>query len=217
MILFSVLRRLKKDAKTRTEFFLKAGLTINILYAFYNIFTGVKYGSVWFFSVAVYYTMVCLIKFFLIVRGFSGGKRELLNLRTCGVMLLLLNITVSGLIVLMIIQNKSHVYSPWVILWAAGYTIFRITATIVEGIRLHKNINPTMRAVKSLNLTVALTSLFSLQASVLDLTKTESDLKQYLNVFTGSIVGVLVILIALRTILLADRYLRDEKHTIKRK
>lgn len=215
MIIFSILRRFKEDAKARTELFLKAGLSVNVLYALYNIFIGVKYSSVWFFSVAVYYIMICLIKFFLITRGFSGGKRELLNLRTCGVMMLLLNITVSGLIVLMIIQNKSHVYSPWVILWTAGYTLFRITATIVEGIRLRKNMNPTMSAVKSLNLTVALMSLFSLQASVLDRIKIDAALKQHLNVFTGSIVGGLVILIALRTILLAERHFRDKKRRIK--
>lgn len=216
-MIFSVLKRFKADAKARTEFFLKAGLTVNLLYAVYNILTGVKYGSVWFFSVAVYYILICLIKFFLITRGFSGGKRELLNLRTCGVMMLLLNITVSGLIVLMIMQNKSHTYSLWVILWAAGYTLFRILAAIIEGIRLRKSLNPTMRAVKSLNLTVALMSLFSLQASVLDLVKADGVIKQHLNIFTGSVVGVLVILIALRTILLTERHLREKKQDIKSK
>ena len=58
------------DIKKRTELFLRLGLAVNIAYALFNVFTGVFYQSVWFGAVAVYYIMLCFIKFFLLSKGF---------------------------------------------------------------------------------------------------------------------------------------------------
>ena len=59
-----------KNKKARTEIMLRLGLIINVGYAGYNLVTGFLYRSVWFGAVAIYYIMLCTIKFFLLHRGF---------------------------------------------------------------------------------------------------------------------------------------------------
>ena len=98
-----------KDIKKRTELFLRLGLAVNIGYALFNVFTGVFYRSVWFGSVAVYYIMLCFIKFFLLNKGFDNrGTKEYGDLLTCGIMLLILSVAVTVIIYIMIWKTHTH-------------------------------------------------------------------------------------------------------------
>lgn len=199
------------DQRARTELFLKLGLTVNVGYAVYNIFTGVFYRSVWFGGVAVYYIMLCLIKFFLITRGFgrkSGDVKEVADLRICSVMLLVLNLTIAALICQMIWQNKSHLYASSVIYGAAVYTLFRLCAAIYDTVKLKKLDSPTLYAAKVLSLSVALMSVFSFQTSVLDILGVADGLRRGLNIVTGAVVSVTVISLAVRSMFRAQRYLK---------
>lgn len=212
--LFPFTEKYVNDIKLRTELFLKFGLMVNVGFATYNLFTGVLYRSIWFGAVSVYYIMLCLIKFFLIVRGFNRGsdaKKEHRDFLICGIMLLVLNLTITALIYQMIWQNKSHFYSETVIYAAATYTIFRVSAAIFDTLNLRKLNSPTLYASKALSISVALMAFFSLQTSVLDRLGMEESLRRELNIFTGSLVGITVIIVAIRTILRAHGYLKKQK------
>ncbi len=201
------------DIKFRTELFLKLGVIINVGFASYNIFTGILYRSVWFGGVAIYYIMLCLIKFFLIYRGFerkAGDIREIYDFRTCSIMLLVLNLTIAILICQMIWQNKSHLYGESVIYVAAIFTLFRLSAAIIDTLRLRKFHSPTLYAAKALSLSVALMSFFSLQTALLDRINTDMSVKRGLNIVTGSVVGVAVATIALKSLLKAENHLKKQ-------
>ena len=204
--LFPFLEKYLTDVKARTELFLKLGLTVNVGFATYNLFTGAFYRSIWFGGVAIYYVMICLIKFFLIIKGFElspDTPKEYKNLFISGIMLLVLNITITVLVYQMILQNKVHSYSESVIVVSAGYTLFRLSAAAVDTVKLRKLNSPTLYASKALSLSVALMSLFSLQTSILDNIVIDSSLRRGLNIITGSAVVVLVVVIAIRVILKA--------------
>ncbi|MBE6782119.1 MAG: hypothetical protein E7540_05330 [Ruminococcaceae bacterium] len=201
------------DIKFRTELFLKLGVIINVGFASYNIFTGILYRSVWFGGVAIYYIMLCLIKFFLIYRGFerkAGDIKELYDFRTCSIMLLVLNLTIAILICQMIWQNKSHLYGESVIYVATIFTLFRLSAAIIDTLRLRKFHSPTLYAAKALSLSVALMSFFSLQTALLDRINTDMSVKRGLNIVTGSVVGVTVATIALKSLLKAEKHLKKQ-------
>ncbi len=201
------------DIKFRTELFLKLGVIINVGFASYNIFTGILYRSVWFGGVAIYYIMLCLIKFFLIYRGFerkAGDIKELYDFRACSIMLLVLNLTIAILICQMIWQNKSHLYGESVIYVAAIFTLFRLSAAIIDTLRLRKINSPTLYAAKALSLSVALMSFFSLQTALLDRINTDMSVKRGLNIVTGSVVGVAVATIALKSLLKAENHLKKQ-------
>ncbi len=200
-----------KDLALRTRLFLRLGLAVNIGYALFNVFTGVFYRSVWFGAVAVYYIMLCFIKFFLLRRGFENrGRKEYANLFTCGIMLLILSVAVTAIIYLMIWQGKGAKYGKFIIIVSAIYALFRIVAALIDTVRLRHLKSPTLYAAKALSLSVALMSLFSLQFSVLLFSPLDEKIRYFLNVTSGSIVGVLTITIAILTIRNAYKVLRQK-------
>ena len=197
------------DLKKRTELFLRLGLAVNIGYALFNVFTGVFYQSVWFGAVAVYYIMLCFIKFFLLSRGFEKrGDKEYGDLLTCGVMLLILSGAVTAIIYIMIWKSEAVRYGRYVIYLSAAYTLFRLLAALFDTIRLRHLKSPTLYAAKALSLSVALMSLFSLLFSVLDTVPIDKTSRYIINVVTGSAVGALTTTISLLTIRRAYRQLR---------
>ena len=200
-----------KDLALRTQLFLRLGLAVNVGYALFNVFTGVFYRSVWFGAVAVYYIMLCFIKFFLLRRGFENrGRREYADLFTCGIMLLILSVAATAIIYLMIWQGKGSKYGKLVIIVSAAYAVFRIAAALFDTVRLRHLKSPTLYATKALSLSVALMSLFSLQFSVLLFSGLDKKARYILNVISGSIVGALTVTIAALKIRRAYRVLRKK-------
>ena len=201
-----------KNKKARTEIMLRLGLIINVGYAGYNLVTGFLYRSVWFGAVAVYYVMLCTIKFFLLRRGFETKRsklRALRDMQISGVMLIVLNLTISMLIYRMIVTDSVHLYGGSVITMAAGYTVFRIVAVIVDWWNTRGSFDPILFTAKGLSFSVALMSLFSLQTSLLDRFMASGILRQGLNTLSGSAVTVTVLVIGIRTVMRANKEIKE--------
>ncbi len=207
----SFIKNYIKNTKNRTKLLLSLGLIINVGYASYNIFTGFLYGSVWFYFVAVYYIMLCSIKFFLLLRGFgktANTQQRLFDMKICGILLLVLNISITALIYITIHRGSAHFYKNSVIWTAVGYTLFRIAAAAIDIRSLYRCFDPVLYCAKGLSLSVALMSLFSLQTALLDRFVSSPALRAGLNIFTGTAVGVAVNLIAVRRITRAEKELK---------
>lgn len=199
------------NKKARTELMLRLGLMINVGYAIYNMLTGAFYRSVWFGAVAIYYLMLCTVKFFLLLRGFDpkgDRRRALKDMRISGILLIFLNLTISLLIYRMIVTDSVHLYGRSVIIVAAGYTLFRIAAAIADRLGARGGFDPTIFTARGLSLSVALMSLFSLQTSLLDRLMESGRLRQGLNTLTGSAVAVIVLIIGIRTVMRANKELK---------
>ena len=205
------------DTLFRTELLLKTGLTLNFIYTFFGLFTGLFYRSVWFAGTAVYYILLCILKFYLLKKGFgienkkTAATSELITGRNCGRMLLLLNVVILVLIYRMIEQNKGYEYSDTVLVGTATYTFVRLFAAVGDRIWLRKMKTPTVSAAKALSLTVAMMSLFSFQITLLDRLGTEAALRRGLNIITGATVGISGIFVALRLIKVTEKHLKKRK------
>lgn len=201
------------DIFARTELTLKVGLGVNAGYGIFKLTSGVFYRSLWFSAVAVYYLLLCVLKFYLLRYGFGSNTKhhELLSFRNCSVMLLLLNITISVIIYLMLLQNKSTAYSTVILYGSAIYTFFRLLTAIVDSKKLKKLDSPTLSATKALNLSVALMALFSLQTVLFDRFGIDSKLKLSLNLFSGTVIGGAVIIIAVRMLIKAQKEIKIKK------
>ncbi len=212
--IFPFTEKFIKNKKVRTEIILRLGLIINVGYATYNLMTGFLYRSIWFGAVAIYYIMLCTIKFFLLHRGFDTKRskfRALRDMRVSGIMLIILNVTICILIYRMIITDSVHLYGGSVIITAAGYTFFRVVAVIIDWWGTKGSFDPTFFATKGLSFSVALMSLFSLQTSLLDRFMESGKLRQGLNTLTGSVVTVTVLVIGIKTVMRANKELRNAK------
>lgn len=81
------------DVRFRTRVSLHIGLTMNIFYIILKLYTGIKYRSAWFLSLAIYYLLLAAMR--LVLVRYSGStqdlKAEFKHYRRCGIILLLMN------------------------------------------------------------------------------------------------------------------------------
>lgn len=89
--------RYLKESMFRAEVSLYLGLLINLLYAGIKLFSGIRYHSVWFCTLSVYYFLLAIMRFSLLhqvrkkVRKGRDEGSELRRCRLCGMILLILN------------------------------------------------------------------------------------------------------------------------------
>lgn len=198
----------------RAELILKLGLGVNAVYAIFKLSSGIFYRSFWFGAVGVYYILLCSLKFYLLNKGFPAEgisrRGQLVTLRNCSVLLLFLNLTMSVIIFYLIKQNKGFSYSDFVLLASALYTVFRLVAAFSDIVSFKRMHIPVLAAAKSVSMSVALMSLFSLQVTLLDRIKAEAILKTALNILSGTLIILAVISIAVTSIVKAEREIRKK-------
>lgn len=105
--------KLYKSYKNHAHFVLKTTLILSsIIHLFYGVFkliTGLYYQSFWFITFAVYYLILCFMKMSLIkdTKYFGENRnKEYRKLKNTGIVLFLLNIVLSGMIILIIRKDN---------------------------------------------------------------------------------------------------------------
>lgn len=82
-------------------------------------------------------------------------------------MLLLLDIVLSGMIVLIIHQNATFTYPGTLIYIVALYDFYLIITAIINVVKYHNHKSPILTASKCINLTVAMISMISLEVAMI--------------------------------------------------
>lgn len=209
-------------AELRARISLYTGTLINLGYALFKLVTGIWFRSFWLGAVAVYYMVLCLIRFLLVrndrkSRVMDGGREQLVqqwkSYRLCGWLLLALNAAISGMVFQMIWQNRSYSYPGFVIYASAAYTFYRLTMSIIRAVKSRKGEQPVFAAARALDLCVALMAIFALQTALLDTFGSELSewARLVLNTFTGGSVCLAVVCIALYMILRSGKVLREKE------
>lgn len=164
--------RFFSDIRFRTEISLYQGLFINFLYIGMKLFSGIYYQSVWFVSLAVYYILLALMRFLLLRRGKKKTDRttmetELYRYRLCGIMLLIMNQALAGIVIFMVHQNKSFYY-PGILVYAmAVYSFYSVITAVINLVKFRKYGSPVLSAAKAINFVAALVSILSLETAML--------------------------------------------------
>ena len=164
------------DAQLRARLSLYSGFAINVLYAVFKFCTGVYFHSVWLGAIAVYYIILSIMRLGLIRKERHRDKYEsaaverstgIKSYRTCGKLMFLLNIAVTGFVVQMIWQNKSYSYPGFLIYASAAYAFFCMTTAIINMIKFRTMEKPVLSAAKMLSFAGALISMLALQTAML--------------------------------------------------
>lgn len=194
--------RYMTDAVFRTNISLYISLSINLLYVIVNLISGYLYGSVWFFILAVYYTVLSVMRF-LLVRYESKvgiGKdviKEYRQSRICAVILLTVNLSLSGAVLMMMYQNKGFEYQGMLIYIMAMYTFYMTVHTAINLVKYRKYNSPVLSTAKAISFTAALISMLSLETAMLTAfgNETPAETKRTLIAATGA--GISIILITM--------------------
>ena len=160
------------DPFFRTEINLYFGTAVNALYIFIKFFSGLYLRSGWLIAFALYYIVLTVLRASLVnfIRRneFKQDMRaEYRRYRLVGILLLGMNIVLSGIISRMIAKNDAFEY-PGILIYAmAAYTFYAVIISIVGLIQYRRHGSPVISAIKVVNLTAAMTALLSLEAAML--------------------------------------------------
>lgn len=205
------------EADLRARISIHTGTIINISFAIFKFLAGIYYNSTFFLAIAVYYTVLSIIRFTLIRRDRKTSKisenQTLLQWKTyrlCGILMMLLNLTMTGMIFQMICKNESFFYPGFVIYIIAAYTFYRLTITIVRLVK-NKQPNPILLGARAVDLSISLMSLFSLQTAMFNSFSSDAseEMHQLMNTCTGGAVCLGVILIAIFMIIKSTKIIKN--------
>ncbi|MCM1113076.1 MAG: hypothetical protein NC399_07485 [Muribaculum sp.] len=206
-------RYLKED-RFRAEAALYQGFLINLLYAAVKMFSGVRYHSVWFATLAVYYILLAVMRFSLLHHVRKPGKdkvSEWKRYRLCGMILLFMNFALSGIVVLVVRQNSGFEYPGMLIYVMAMYAFYAVIMAIRNVIKFKKYGSPVLSAAKAINLTAALVSMLSLETAMLTQfgAADDANFRKIMTAYTGAAVCVIVLGMAVYMIIHATQCLKQ--------
>jgi hypothetical protein len=174
---------------TKTNLYLS--LIINLIYGLFKLFTGIYYKSIWFITFAIYYLLLSIMKTSLVkgVKNNDFGKNKMVEykkLRNTGIILLFLDLILSGIIILIIHQDQVVKYNGYLIYLVALYDFYLIISAIVNIFKYKHSNSPIISASKCINLTVAMISIISLEvAMIYEFGNNDSNFKLIMTSCTG--------------------------------
>lgn len=189
------------DKDLRMRISLYRGLCITFVFAMFKIILGFVYDSSWFFAMAGYNVILSLMRFVLIYRSQKKGlseyeerKRGLQSYKICGWLVMILNIAVSVIMFMIIVQKQTIKYNMIAAIGLATFTFYCFTRAVINMVKYRDRKNPVHAAIKRIDLVKAIVSVFMLQVTML--TTFDGNGKNInaegLNMLTGMIV-ILVI------------------------
>ncbi|MDE5931568.1 MAG: hypothetical protein K2H40_03660 [Lachnospiraceae bacterium] len=217
----SLVDRYLKEDTFRAEAALYQGFFINFLYAGIKLFSGIRYKSVWFVTLAVYYILLAAVRLSLLhhVRKEERPDRNKISewrrYRLCGISLLFMNVVLAGIIVLVVHQNSGFEYPGVLIYVMAMYTFYATIIAVWNVIKFRKYGSPVLSAAKVINLTAALVSMLSLETAMLTQfgTVDDADFRQIMTASTGAGVSIIVLGMAVYMIIHATRRVKRERRS----
>lgn len=213
--------RYMTDLKFRTHVSLFGSLGVNLVYVAANVISGVNQHSAWFFILALYYTILAVMRFLLlrfVNRTEIGTNRlgELKRSRLCGIILLLVNITLSFAVLMILYRGKGYDYQGVLIYVMAAYTFWAAGIAIKNLIKYRRLGSPIMTMAKIISMAAALVSMLSLETAMFSQfgkDMSESD-KQLFVILTGAGVSAIVITMSVYSIVKATIEIKKEREKI---
>jgi len=161
-----------EDVKFRTKISLYFGFSVNLLYIAINLFSGIYYRSAWFAALAFYYILLAVMRFSLLkyVRRNNVGsniRAELKRYRLCGIILLMMNQALAGIVAFIVNENRGFEYAGLLIYAMAAYTFYITIIAVVNIVKYRRHGSPVLSAAKAVNFVAAIVSMLSLTTAML--------------------------------------------------
>ena len=211
--------RYMTDRVFRTKVSLYLSLGISLLYVGINLWSWHMVGSYWFMVLAVYYVIMAVMRFLLVryVRIQKIGTSilgEWKRSRVCAYILLLINLSLSGAVLMILYQNRGYDYPGIMIYVMAMYTFYAITHAIVELVRYHSLASPVMSTAKIVSLSGALVSMLNLETAMFAQFGGDMSIEnqQIFIILTGAGVSAVVVFLSVMLIIKATKAIRREKN-----
>lgn len=208
----------QQDARLRVNISLYGSVTLNILYALLQLFSGFYFHSIWFYALSGYYALLAIIRFFLLkdTRKIIPGKDkfyEFLVYRLCGILLLLMNISLSVIVSYIVWQNRGFEYHSIHTIAMAAYTFTSMTLAIFNVIKYKRYESPLLSGARMISLVSAVVSMLSLETAMLTAfgEPGNDSFRQIMTALTGTAVCLFVLFLAIYMIVHSTKEIKKLK------
>lgn len=211
--------RYMTDRVFRTNISLSISFLISMLYVGINLWSWHMLKSYWFMVLAVYYVIMAVMRFLLVryVRIqkigtdlLSEWKRSMI----CAYILLLINLSLSGAVLMILYQSKGYDYPGVMIYVMAMYTFYSTIHAIVDIIKYRKLGSPVMSTAKIVSLSAALVSMLNLETAMF--AQFGGDMspenQQIFIILTGAGISITVVTLSVILIVKATKEIRRENY-----
>lgn len=211
--------RYMTDRAFRTGLSLSMSFLISMLYVGINLWSWHMLHSWWFMVLAVYYSVMAVMRYLLVryVRIQKIGTdilSEWKRSRICAYILLLINLSLSGAVLMILYQHRGYDYPGMMIYVMAMYTFYALTMSIVDIVKYRKMGSPIMSTAKIVSLSAALVSMLNLETAMFaqfgtDMAQQDQNL---MIMLTGAGISITVITLSVMLIAKATIEIRREKY-----
>jgi len=212
-------KKLEADPAFRFRSSLNLSLTINLLYIGLQGLQWFLFRSWWFVVLAGYYTILAVIWFLLtqyVHRRKLGADlpREWKRSRLCACILLLVNLTLSGAVLMILYQGRSYEYPGILIYVMAAYTFYSTIHAIVDLIKYRKLGSPILSTAKVAGFSAALVSMLNLETAMFSQFGKDMAMadRQIFIILTGAGISIAVITLSVLLITKATTNLRSKHY-----
>lgn len=211
--------RYMTDRVFRASVSLYQSLTVNLLYVGLNLWSWAFVRSWWFLVLSVYYVIMAGMRFLLVryVRVNRIGTRilgEWRRARICACSLLLVNLSLSGAVLMILYQSKGYDYPGILIYVMALYTFYATIHAIVDIVRYRRLGSPILSTAKIVSLSAALVSMLNLETAMF--AQFGGDMapenQRLMIALTGAGVSIAVVTMSVILIRKATKAIRREKN-----
>lgn len=205
------------DRGFRMKVSLTVSLGINLAYVALQLWQWRLFQSWWFVTLAGYYGILSVMRFLLVryVRKNPIGrdkKMEWRSSRLCACILLLVNLSLSGAVLMILYQSRGYDYPGMLIYVMAMYTFYSTIHTIVDLVRYRKAGSPILSTAKVVSLSAALVSMLNLETAMFaafggDMAAEDQHL---MIILTGAGISITVVTLSILLIVKATRALNGK-------
>ncbi len=191
-----------EDYRFRTILTTMPSFMINVAYTIYNGVIGIMNQSSWFITMAVYYSLLGIMRYCAVhterkISRLEDHKlirnKELAVIKTDGILLLLLNLALSGVVLLTIAEGTAKAYSDIMAISIAAYTFYKIIMAVIHMVKVRKMESPILITIRNIGVADALVSMLTLQMTMLvSFQGTDSLDMNRMNGITGLAVCLLI-------------------------
>ena len=199
--------RYMTDRVFRTKISLYLSLAASLLYVGTNVWSWYLGRSWWFVVLAVYYSIMAVMRFLLVryarlnTLG-SSVLKEWKWSRICACILLLVNLTLSGAVLMILYQNRGYDYPGVLIYVMALYTFYSTTHAIVDIIKYRKLGSPILSTAKIVSLSSALVSMLNLETAMFAQFGAEMTLRDQRIMIAATGAGISIVVVTLSVLLI---------------
>lgn len=209
--------RYMTDSAFRTRSTMHLSLYINLLYMFIQLLSWHQNRSWWFVVLAGYYGILAFL--WALLAGYvrsnpvgSNVPREWKRARICACILLLINLSLSGAVLMILYRSKGYNYPGIMIYVMAMYTFYSTIHAVTDMIKYRKLESPILSASKIVSLSAALVSVLNLETAMFAQFGAEmaAEDQRIFIILTGAGVSIAIVTLSVWTVCRATNALRQK-------